>query len=468
LVCTRGDIDRAVAIDELKRFIADKEIDRDTRFVPKKLYDYSDKKVAVIGSGPAGLSCAYFLAADNYKVTVFDKNEQPGGMLRYGIPSFRLEKTVLDAEIDVLKELGVIFRCGVEVGKDVTIEELRKQGYDAFYLAVGAQKSASLGIPGEDLKGVWGGIDFLRVVNGGTRPVLGKKIVVVGGGNVAMDVARTAVRLGADVTVAYRRKESDMPADPAEVAEAKEEGVKFLFEHKPVEVEGKGGKVAALICEGDKKIKCDAILAAIGQRIDLKGLDLGELKVDEKGRVLADSMTYQTAQPDIFVGGDAYTGPKFAIDAIAQGKQAAISIHRYVHPGQSLVIGRDRLTYHAFDMENVDFDTVKRDYNAAARQVPGKDESKANTFKDDRKTFTEEQVKAETARCLGCGASFVDPNKCLGCGVCTTRCKFDAIHLKKRTFQESIDYFDRPKVLPEFIRNRQRKIAVRKLKEQQK
>ncbi len=466
--CTRGDVDRAVAIDEVKKFIADKELSRDTRFVPKKLYDFSDKKVAIIGAGPAGLSCAYFLAADNYKVTVFDKNEQPGGMLRYGIPSFRLEKTVLDAEIDVLKELGVIFRCGVEVGKDVTIEELRKQGFDAFYLAVGAQKSAALGIPGEELKGVWGGIDFLREANAGRLPAIGKKVVVVGGGNVAMDVARTAVRLGAEVTVAYRRKESDMPADPAEVAEAKEEGVKFLFEHKPVEIEGKNGKVEALVCEGDKKIKCSAILAAIGQRIDLGSLDLGELQLDEKGRVKADAVTYQTAQPDVFVGGDALTGPKFAIDAIAQGKQAAISIHRYVHPGQSLVIGRDRLTYRAFDKENVDFDTVKRDYNPSARQVPGKDEGKAKTFKDDRKTFTEEQVKLETARCLGCGASFVDPNKCLGCGVCTTRCKFDAIHLKKRTFQESIEYTDRPKVLPEFIRNRERRIAVRKLKEQQK
>ncbi len=465
--CTRGDVDRAVAIDEVKKFIADRELERSTRFVPRKLYDFSDKKIAIIGAGPAGLSCAYYLAADNYQVTVFDKNEQPGGMLRYGIPSFRLENPVLDAEIDVLKELGVIFRCGVEGGKDVTIEELRKQGYDAFYLAVGAQKSAALGIPGEELKGVYGGIDFLRLVNGGARPALGKKVVVVGGGNVAMDVARTAVRLGAEVTVAYRRKESDMPADPAEVAEAKEEGVKFLFEHRPVEIEGKNGKVEALICEGGKVVKCNAILAAIGQRIDLTGLDLGEVKVDEKGRVLADEVTYQTAQPDIFVGGDAHTGPKFAIDAIAQGKQAAISIHRYVHPGQSLVIGRDRLSYRAFDKENVDFDTVKRDYNAAARQVPGKDESKAKTFRDDRKTFTEEQVKAETARCLGCGASFVDPNKCLGCGVCTTRCKFDAIHLKKRTFVESIDYFDRPKVLPEFIRNRERKIAVRKLKEQQ-
>ena len=463
--CTRGSIDRAVAIDEVKKFIADRELDRDTRFVPEKLYDYSDKKVAVIGAGPAGLSCAYFLAKDNYRVTVFDRNEQPGGMLRYGIPNFRLEKNVLDAEIDVLKEMGVIFRCGVEVGKDVTIQQLREQGFDAFFLGVGAQKSSSLGIPGEDLKGVWGGIDFLREVNAGSKPEIGKKVVVVGGGNVAMDVARTAVRLGADVTVAYRRKESDMPADPAEVAEAKEEGVKFLFEHKPVEIEGKNGKVAALVCEGDKRVPCNAILAAIGQRIELGDLDLGELKTDEKGRVVADSVTYQTAQPDIFVGGDVLTGPKFAIDAIAQGKQAAISIHRYVHPGHSLTIGRDRLTYHAFDKENVDVDTVKRDYDAGARQVPGKDAAKAVTFRDDRMTFTEDQMKAETARCLGCGASYVDPNKCLGCGVCTVMCKFDAIHLKKRTYVESIDYFDRPKVLPEFIEARQKRIEIRKMQQ---
>ena len=464
-VCTRGDIDRAVAIDEVKRFIADRELERDTRFVPKKLYDFSDKKIAIIGAGPAGLSCAYFLAADNYKVTVFDKNDQPGGMLRYGIPNFRLEKTVLDAEIDVLKELGVIFRCGVEVGKDVTLDELRAQGFDAFYLAVGAQKSAPLGIPGEELKGVWGGVDFLREVNAGALPAIGKKVVVIGGGNVAMDVARTAVRLGAQVTVAYRRKESDMPADPIEVQEAKEEGVKFLFEHKPVEIEGKNGKVTGLVCEGDKHLRCDAILAAVGQRIDLGTLDLGALTCDEKGRVLADAVTYQTAQPDVFAGGDVYTGPKFAIDAIAQGKQAAISIHRYVQPGQSLTIGRDRLTYRAFDKENVDFDTVKRDYSAAARQVPGRDESKACTFKDDRRTFTEEQMKQETARCLGCGASFVDPNKCLGCGVCTTRCKFDAIHLRKRTFIESIDYFDRPKELPVFIEGRKKRIEIRKMAE---
>ena len=461
--CTRAGIDGAVAIDEVKKFIADRELDRDTRFVPKKLYDYSDKKIAVIGAGPAGLSCAYYLAADNYRVTVFDKNEQPGGMLRYGIPSFRLEKPVLDAEIDVLKELGVIFRCGVEVGKDVTVQQLRDQGFDAFYLAVGAQKSAPIGIPGEDLQGVYGGIDFLREVNAGAKPDLGKHVVVVGGGNVAMDVARTAIRLGSEVTVVYRRKEEDMPADPAEVAEAREEGVKFLFEHKPVEIEGEKGKVKALVCEGGKVVNCSALLAAVGQRIDLGTLDLGNLTTDEKGRVQADGVTYQTAQEDIFVGGDALTGPKFAIDAIAQGKQAAISIHRFVHKGQSLVIGRDRLNYHTFDKDNVDFDTVSRNSDPSARQLPGKDAGRASTFRDDRLTFTEEQLKKETARCLGCGASFVDPNKCLGCGVCTTRCKFDAIHLKKRTNIESIDYFDRPKVLPGFIAERQKKIEIRKM-----
>ena len=461
--CTRAQVDQAVAIDEVKKFIADRELDRDTRFVPKKLYDFSDRKIAVIGAGPAGLSCAYYLAADNYKVTVFEKNDQPGGMLRYGIPNFRLEKPVLDAEIDVLKELGVIFRCGVEVGRDVTIQQLREQGFDAFYLAVGAQKSASLGIPGEELQGVWGGIDFLREVNAGAKPAVGKKVVVVGGGNVAMDVARTAVRLGADVTVAYRRKESDMPADPTEVAEAKEEGVKFLFEHKPLEIEGKNGKVISLVCEEGKKVKCDTVLAAIGQRIDLGRLDTGDLKTDEKGRVQADGFTYQTNQEDIFAGGDAFTGPKFAIDAIAQGKQGAISIHRYVHKGQSLTIGRDHLTYHAFDKDNVNFDTVKRECSKEERQQPGKDKAKASSFRDDRMTFTEDQLKKETARCLSCGASFVDSNKCLGCGVCTTRCKFDAIHLRKRTNVESIEYFDRPKVLPEFIAERQRKIAIRKM-----
>ena len=458
--CTRGSIDNAVAVDEVKRFIADKELDRATRFVPKKLHHF-DKKIAVIGAGPAGLSCAYFLACDDYKVTVFDKNAQPGGMLRYGIPAFRLEREVLDAEIEVLRELGVEFKCGVEIGKDITLDQLRKDGYEAFYLGIGAQKSAKLGIPGEDTDGVYGGIDFLRMVNEGEKLKLGKKVVVIGGGNVAMDVARTAVRLGADTTVVYRRKEENMPADPAEVAEAKEEGIKFLFEHKPLEIKAVKGKVSELVCDAGA-VKCNTVIAAIGQTADWGALDIGELKTNAKGYAEADGVTYQTAQPDIFVGGDIYTGPRFAIDAIAAGKQGAISIHRYVQEGQSLTIGRDRLEYKALDKNNLDLDEIKADYDSTPRQNPGRID--VAEFRDNRQTFTEEQLKKETARCLGCGVSVIDPNKCLGCGVCTTRCKFDAIHLKKRTNVDSIAYETRKKVLPEFIAERQRKIEIRKLR----
>lgn len=458
--CTRGSIDNAVAVDEVKRFIADKELDRATRFVPKKLHRF-DKKIAVIGAGPAGLSCAYFLACDDYKVTVFDKNAQPGGMLRYGIPAFRLEREVLDAEIEVLRELGVEFKCGVEIGKDITLDQLRKDGYEAFYLGIGAQKSAKLGIPGEDTDGVYGGIDFLRMVNEGEKLKLGKKVVVIGGGNVAMDVARTAVRLGADTTVVYRRKEENMPADPAEVAEAKEEGIKFLFEHKPLEIKAVKGKVSELVCDAGA-VRCNTVIAAIGQTADWGALDICELKTNAKGYAEADGVTYQTAQPDIFVGGDIYTGPRFAIDAIAAGKQGAISIHRYVQEGQSLTIGRDRLEYKALDKNNLDLDEIKADYDSTPRQNPGRID--VAEFRDNRQTFTEEQLKKETARCLGCGVSVIDPNKCLGCGVCTTRCKFDAIHLKKRTNVDSIAYETRKKVLPEFIAERQRKIEIRKLR----
>ena len=463
--CSRGNIDRAVAIDEIKKFVADREIEEKNRFIPKALFNYHDKKIAVIGAGPAGLSCAYYLAGTwNYDVTVFDKNPAPGGMLRYGIPSFRLERDVIDAEIDVLKSLGVKFECGVEVGKDVTLADLRAKGFKAFYLGIGAQKASSLGIPGENLEGVLGGIEFLRKVNAGEKIELGAKTVVVGGGNVAMDVARAAARLGTEVTVVYRRKESDMKADKDEVAEAKEEGIRFLFEHRPVEVKGENGKVKAFVCDAGE-VECNSIIAAIGQKIDWGTLDTGDMEKGEKGNAIADSLTYQTAQKDIFVGGDVYTGPKFAIDAIAAGKEGAESIHRFVQEGQRLDLWRVASPIKAIDKDNVDFDKVKESYDDTPRQVPGK-RIKAIDFTDDRLTFTEEQLKAETARCLGCGASRVDPNKCIGCGVCTTRCKFDAIHLSKRTNVESIPYVDRAEVVPKFIAERQQKIAIRKMRDE--
>lgn len=450
--CTRGDVDEAVAIDEVKRFIADHDMHEETRFVPKMVNQIGrpyTEKIAVIGAGPAGMSCAYYLAQKGYPVTVFDRNPVPGGMLTLGIPSFRLEKDVLNAEIDILKEMGVEFRCGVEVGKDVTIQQLRGEGYKGFYLAIGAQKSAKLRIPGEELEGVLGGVDFLREVNLGNKPDIGRRCAVIGGGNVAMDVCRSAVRLGAEETyVFYRRSEAEMPADPEEVREAMEEGVKFRFLSAPVEIIGTDGRVSAIKIEkmelgepderGRRKpvgtgefeiVEIDSVIGAVGQTVDWGTLDVGALKTTKKNTAEADSLTYQTAQPDIFVGGDCYTGPKFAIDAIAAGKEAAISLHRYVHPGQTLTAGRDRREYRALDKEHamIGIGGFDREH----RQTPGYNAAKAKTFADARVTFTEEQVRKECARCLGCGATKVDSYLCIGCGLCTTKCKFDAIHLKK-------------------------------------
>ncbi len=450
--CTRASVDEAVAIDEVKRFIADHDMHEDTRFVSKMVNQIGrpyTEKIAIIGAGPAGMSCAYYLANKGYPVTVFDRNPVPGGMLTLGIPSFRLEKDVLNAEIEILKDMGVEFRCGVEVGKDVTIEQLRGEGYKGFYLAIGAQKSQKLSVPGEELSGVWGGIDFLREVNLGNKPEIGARCAVVGGGNVAMDVCRAAVRLGAEETyVIYRRSAEELPADPEEVKEAMAEGVKFRYLSAPTEILGEAGKVTDIkleimeLGEPDEKgrrkpvgtgkfetLPIDSVIAAVGQTVDWGGLDTGKLEKSAKGTALADALTYQTAEPDIFVGGDVYTGPKFAIDAIAAGKEAAISLHRYVHPGQTLTMGRDRRVYRALNKEHVLLEAAQFDHGK--RQMPGYSEAKARTFADARVTFTEEQVRKETARCLGCGATKVDGYMCIGCGLCTTKCKFDAIHLKK-------------------------------------
>ena len=452
--CTRGAVDKAVAIDEIKKFIAEQDLKSEERYIPERLYRRPidkpyEQKVAIIGAGPAGLSCAYYLARMGYEnVTVFDRNPQPGGMLVMGIPSYRLDRSALKGEIEVLEKMGVKFRMNTEVGKDVTIQELREQGFKGFYVAIGAQKSSKLRIPGEELEGVYGGVDFLREVNLGNKPSLGKKCAVIGGGNVAMDVCRTAVRCGAETFVIYRRSEEEMPADKEEVAEAKEEGVKFCFLNAPVEVLGEEGKVKALkvelmeLGEPDEKgrrapvgtgkfetIEVDSVIAAVGQAIDWGGLDVGALKTGKKGNAIADAVTYQTEQDDIFVGGDVYTGPKFAIDAIAAGREGAESLHRFVQDGQSLTVGRNLREFYELDKDSVVLGVDC--FDRPARQAILHDPAKARSFEHDRLTFTEEQVKAEASRCLGCGVSVVDPNRCIGCGLCTTRCMFDAIHLER-------------------------------------
>ena len=445
--CTRGKIDEPVAIDEIKKFIADKELDGSIRYIPQKRYNLGNK-VAIVGAGPAGLACAYYLAIDGYAVTVFEKQPKLGGMLTLGIPSFRLEKEVIDVEIEVLREMGVTFKTGVEVGKDITLDQLRSEGFEAFYLAIGAQGGRALGVEGEDAQGVISGVEFLRNVNLGNKADLTGNVVVVGGGNVAIDVARTATRQGAaSVNLFCLESRAEMPALDDEIEEAQNDAVVFNNSWGPKRIVTENDKVTGVefrrcvsVFDDQHRfspkyddnetiiVPADTVLLSIGQSIEWGNmLDGSKVSLGRGNTAQADSLTWQTAQPDVFVGGDCATGPKFAINAIAEGKEGAISIHRFVQPGQSLTLGRDRREYHAFDKDNVQLDG----YDNIPRQRPLHNESAKGTFKDDRETFTEEQLKKETERCLGCGAVQVDSYMCIGCGMCTTKCKFDAIHLER-------------------------------------
>lgn len=457
--CTRGTVDKAVAIDEIKKFIAEKELHEEHRYVPlceNHEGKQFEQKIAVIGAGPAGMSAAYYLRTKGYPVTVFEKEKRPGGMLLNGIPSFRLEKSVIEAEIDVLRQMNVEFRCGVEVGKDITIPELRTEGYKAFYVAVGAQGGRLAGVPGEDAVGVQTGVNFLRKINLAEEVEmlpddirLSGRTVVIGGGNVAIDVARTALRAGSESVGMYCLESlAEMPAAADEVAEAREEGIVVWNGWGPKEILADNGKVKGIVLkkcvsvfDGNGRfhpvydenecitVECENILLSIGQSVEW-----GELLKDTvvefnpNGTAKADPVTYQTKEPDIFVGGDVYTGPKFAIDAIAAGKQGCESIHRFVHEGHSLTLGRDLRQFVELDKDDV----VIEEFDNAKRQIPGRKAGIAkDSFRDLRSVFTEEQVKAEAARCLGCGATVVDENKCIGCGLCTTKCEFDAIHLSR-------------------------------------
>ena len=452
--CTRGTIDEAVAIDEVKRFLAERDLKAETRYIPKKtipsLKGGFDEKIAIIGAGPAGLSCAYYLALTGYKPTIFEKNEEPGGMLRYGIPSYKLEKDLLAAEIDVIRELGVEIRCGVEIGKDITIEELREQGYRGFYVAIGCQRGRKPGITGENAKGAYAAVDFLREAGAKESFALEGDVVVVGGGNVAIDAARISSRcVDAKISMFCLEQRENMPASKEEIAEALEEGIELNCGWGPKEVLEEDGKVAGVVfkkCirvldeqgrfspEYDEEqtvtISCKHVIFSVGQAIEWGNmLDNLDLKRRPNGGALADKLTYQTSEPDIFVGGDVYTGPRFVIDAIAAGREGAISLHRYVHENCTLTIGRNRRDFVELDKNNISVDS----YDTSKRQIPAKADEKAQaaTFRDLSHSLTEEQIKAETSRCLSCGASVVDPNKCIGCGVCTTKCVFDAIHLHR-------------------------------------
>lgn len=478
--CTRGKIDEAVAIDDIKKFVAELDLQSNTRYIPDIVIPSNmgrwKEKIAIIGAGPAGLSCAYYLATKGYYPVVFEKNEKPGGMLTYGIPSYKLEKDVIDAEIEILKELGVTIKCGVEVGKDVTITSLREEGFKAFYIAIGCQGGKLPGIPGEDAKGTSVAVKFLHDATVDKSTILNGNVVVVGGGNVAIDCARTAKRFKANkVSVFSLEDRNHMPATNQEILETLDEGIEINNGYGPKEIiKDENGCVKQIVfkkClsvndpvthkfnpvyDENDTVTIDAthIIFAIGQTINWGNLLEGTKVTFQHGNYpVADKLTYQTNEPDIFVGGDVYTGPKFAIDAIEAGKCAAESLHRFVQPGTSLTIGRNRRGFIELNKD----DLVIDGYDNQGRNEPGMDETidYRNSFKDAHKTFTKEQAMSEANRCLCCGASIVDENKCIGCGVCTTKCEFDAIHLVRdhpemSTMVKSEDKFK--KILPYAIK----------------
>ena len=451
--CTRGQIDKPVAIDEIKKFLAQWELThpQECKVVSENGEgdQWDDYKIAVIGAGPAGLSAAWYLRTEGYPVTVFEKEARPGGMLMNGIPNFRLEKSVLEKEIEIIESMGAEIRCGVEVGRDVTLDELRAQGYKGFFIAIGLQGGRLAGVPGEDAQGVRSGVAFLRDVNLGKTAKLEGDVAVVGGGNVAADVARTALRCtDGKVTMLCLEQRDEMPAARDEVEEILAENIEIsngwgpkeiltedgrvtgIVFKKCVSVYDKDGKFAPVYDENETvAVPCSHVLMAIGQSAEWGDLLKGsKVVLNRNGTAQADPVTRQTAEPDIFVGGDIFHGARFAIDAIADGREGMVSLNRFVHEGQSLTIGRDLRQFPELDKDDIRVES----YDNAPRQAPGLKPGEAReTFSDLRLPFTEEQVKTEAARCLKCGATTVDLNMCIGCGLCTTRCEFDAIRLTR-------------------------------------
>ncbi len=420
--CSRDQIDEPVAIHSIERFLADLDLNADKRYMPG-IRDKKEEKVAIIGSGPAGLTCAYYLAQEGYNVTIFEKAPVLGGMLTTGIPSYRLPREIVEAEIQLIRDMGVSMKTGVEVGKDITIPQLRKEGCKAFFIANGAQECIGLGIEGEGLDGVYSGLDYLRQVNLGNPVRLGENIAVIGGGNVALDAARSARRLGSpNASIIYRRSLEEIPSRPEEIAECQEEGISINTLAQPVRFIGKNGRVKAMECikmqltEPDESgrrspeplpgseftIEVDAVITALGQESDWACLTPECVcTLTEWGTMNVDTLTLQSDDPDIFAGGDAVRGSQSVIEAIADGRQAAISIDRYLS-GQDLRLGRDR----AFKAIT---EPQKEKYDPAARaQMPRLEPKKrVKNFNEVQKGFTAEVAVQEAKRCISCGTCCV-------------------------------------------------------------
>ena len=433
--CTREQVDQPLAIMNLHRFLADTDRSSGNMYIPEKKEAWKEN-VAVIGSGPAGLTCAYFLAIEGYQVTVFEKFDVLGGMLTVGIPEYRLPRDIIADEIEVIRALGVVFKTGVDIGKDVTIAQLREEGFRAFFLGIGSHECKVLGIEGEDYEGVYPGVDFLREVNLGKTVALGDRVAVIGGGNVAMDSVRTARRLGSKQPfIIYRRSRAEMPAHEEEIRECEDEGIEVMTLTNPVRVLSENGKVTAVECinmqlgepddSGRRRpepipgsefsIDVDNIIPAIGQESDWACLtDECACTLSDWGTLNVDAVTLQSEDPDIFAGGDAVTGPATVVEAIGDGKEAAISIHRFIQ-GEDLRAGRPA------EWEGVQDVPVEGREQRPRQIMPlAPAQERVSNFDEVQLGYTEDLATLEARRCLECGI-------CCECYQCIHACLAGAV-----------------------------------------
>jgi NADPH-dependent glutamate synthase beta subunit-like oxidoreductase len=420
--CNRKQIDDPVSIRAIERFLADQDRSNGDAYVPK-IHKAREERVAIVGSGPAGLAAAYFLAKNGYKTTVFEKLPVAGGMMAVGIPLYRLPRKTLSTEIGVIQKMGVDIKTGVTVGKDVTIEDLKKQGYKAFFLATGLHQNIRLNIASEDMKGIMNGIDFLRDISLGNSAPLGRKVLVIGGGNVAMDVAMTAIRKGAEsVSLVALEQRSEMPAWEREINEAEEEGVKFVNGLGPKRFLEKDGRLSGVefkrctavfdetgafnpqYDEADlTTLEADTAIIAIGQAPDISSLKEQGIPINDDGQIVADPITLETSIEGVFAGGDAYYGPKTVVEAIGCGKEASVSIDRYLR-GLDLYTGRE-----ARDAQLTPItEPYKEKYDPAARvEVPWLPTKERMSSDEVQLGLSEQQAVQEAKRCITCGTSCV-------------------------------------------------------------